>query len=60
MTNPLRAADIVVPGVHVIDLAAAALGWIPFRNGGVGIYPKDGHVHVDCRSDGPARWVVVK
>lgn len=56
MTNPLRGADIVVPGLSLIDVAAIAYEWEPFRNGGIGVYPKDGHIHVDVRTGGSARW----
>lgn len=56
VTKPLRGVDITCPGVHPIDLAAVCLQWEPFRKGGLGLYPNDGHVHVDVRSDGPERW----
>lgn len=55
MTNPLMGVDIIVAGVHPIDVAASAIKW-GFQNGGIGVYPTDGHVHLDVRTNGPARW----
>lgn len=52
------AADLVVVsgGVGLDQIAIAAANRIPvFISGGVGYYP--GHIHLDIRTNGPARWV---
>ena len=50
-----RAADIRVIGHTPEELAEFAEslmeGW-----GGIGVYPKKNFVHLDTRSNGPARW----
>jgi uncharacterized protein YcbK (DUF882 family) len=43
------AMDIALPGVSTKHLRDAALS---LKLGGVGFYPRDGFVHVDC---GPVR-----
>lgn len=62
-----QAADVFVIGSTFQDLHKAAEGVAVFRDGGIGIYPKEGgegypkknghdFVHVDVRKNGPARW----
>jgi uncharacterized protein YcbK (DUF882 family) len=46
------AADIVAVNVELRDAFRAAVA-IPF--GGIGVYPAEGFLHVDCRP-GTARW----
>lgn len=52
------AADITAPAVGPDALAAAATTIPAFRDGGIGRYTGSRHdtVHVDIRTDGPARW----
>lgn len=51
-----RAADIYVENTDLMAvkdyLEILLEGW-----GGIGIYPNDRFIHVDTRSNGPARWV---
>jgi zinc D-Ala-D-Ala carboxypeptidase len=49
------AADIVAPGVDVVTLMETAFTIPEFLNGGVGLYPQNGFVHVDVRGT-KARW----
>jgi uncharacterized protein YcbK (DUF882 family) len=49
------AADIVVRGLHPVEVAAKAEFVTQFAHGGVGTYPSRGFVHVDVRN-GVARW----
>jgi uncharacterized protein YcbK (DUF882 family) len=52
-----KAADITAPGLALPALDAAAQRVPAFALGGIGVYPKDGHLHVDVRDTGkPARW----
>lgn len=51
-----KAADIVVEGMLPVFLAVEAGGVTSFRFGGIGIYPKKGHVHLDVRGE-RARWI---
>lgn len=48
------AADIIVPGFTPDEIANWAEKIGVFRNGGIGIYSD--WVHLDVRSNGPARW----
>ncbi len=57
MILPLRCADLVVEGLTGLDLFEAALQIPEFAAGGIGCYPRDGHVHVDMRRSGRARWI---
>ena len=49
-----QAADIIVQGMEPVEVAAQAEKVPAFSHGGIGIY--DNFVHVDVRTDGPARW----
>lgn len=49
------AADIVIKGMTVEQIKAAAERIPAFENGGIGIYPSKGFVHVDVRKK-RARW----
>ncbi len=50
-----RAADIVIAGLTLNEMFELAEQIEPFRNGGIGIYPKKGFIHVDTRGR-RARW----
>jgi uncharacterized protein YcbK (DUF882 family) len=50
-----NAADIVIDGRSVAETYELAEQVPVFRNGGIGVYPEQGFVHVDVR-DGRARW----
>lgn len=50
-----NAADIVINGRSVAETYELAEQVPVFRNGGIGVYPEQGFVHVDVR-DGRARW----
>lgn len=50
-----NAADIVIDGRSVAETYELAEQVPAFRNGGIGVYPEQGFVHVDVR-DGRARW----
>jgi uncharacterized protein YcbK (DUF882 family) len=49
-----RAADIIVQGLEPVEVAQIAEMITEFRHGGIGVY--ENFVHVDVRTDGPARW----
>jgi uncharacterized protein YcbK (DUF882 family) len=49
------AADIVVRGMTPAEMYRLAEDIEVFRNGGIGVYPDKGFIHVDVR-DGRARW----
>ena len=49
------AADISVRGMTPAQMYRLAEGVEAFRNGGIGVYPDKGFIHVDVR-DGRARW----
>jgi len=49
------AADIVVRGMVPAGLCRLAEDIAAFHNGGIGVYPDKGFIHVDVR-DGRARW----
>jgi len=49
-----RACDVIVQGLHPLEVAAKAELVPLFSHGGIGIY--DTFVHVDVRVGGPARW----
>ncbi|PXF60098.1 MAG: peptidase M15 [Deltaproteobacteria bacterium] len=49
------AADIVVIGMTPAEMYRLAEDVEAFRNGGIGVYPDKGFIHVDVR-DGRARW----
>lgn len=51
-----RAADITISGFKPDEIARFAERVQVFRNGGIGVYPQKGFVHVDVRPNGPARW----
>lgn len=52
-----NAADVAVPHGYTATQFAEIAGTIPdFADGGIGVYPTKGFVHVDVREDGPARW----
>lgn len=53
------AADIRVPGLGVGELYALAEQVKEFQEGGIGVYPEQGFVHVDVRRQ-EARWGQVK
>jgi uncharacterized protein YcbK (DUF882 family) len=50
-----RAADITAENYTPSELFVVAEHVLEFRNGGIGIYPLDGFLHVDVRQ-GRARW----
>jgi len=50
-----NAADIVVKGRSVAEMHTLAEQVPAFRDGGIGVYPEQGFIHVDVR-DGRARW----
>ena len=50
-----NAADIVIQGISVAEMYEAALKIKLFSNGGIGIYPDRGFIHVDVRAF-RARW----
>ena len=49
------AADIVVRGMIPAEMYRLAKDIEAFHNGGIGVYPDKGFIHVDVR-DGRARW----
>jgi len=49
------AADIAVRGLTPAAMFSLAEEVEAFRNGGIGVYPDKGFIHVDVR-DGRARW----
>jgi len=49
------AADISVRGMTPTEMYLLAEDVEAFRNGGIGVYPDKGFIHVDVR-DGRARW----
>ncbi|BBO66329.1 hypothetical protein DSCA_02590 [Desulfosarcina alkanivorans] len=49
------AADIVVIGMTPAEMYRLAEDIEAFHNGGIGVYPDKGFIHVDVR-DGRARW----
>ena len=49
------AADIVVRGMIPAEMYRLAEDIEAFHNGGIGVYPDKGFIHVDVR-DGRARW----
>lgn len=51
-----RAVDIVIRGLHPVEMETLAEKVTKFRQGGIGVYPNNGFLHVDVRHDGPARW----
>lgn len=51
-----EAADIVVAGLHPLEVAERAGQIEVFSHGGIGTYPDRGFVHLDVRHGGPARW----
>ena len=50
------AADCVIHGYSVAQMAAIAERIPQFADGGIGAYKEKWFVHVDVRKDGPARW----
>ena len=50
-----NAADIVVRGLTPVEMYRLAEDVEAFRNGGIGLYPDKGFIHVDVR-DARARW----
>lgn len=57
MTDPLLGCDIVIPGVPLLESLRAVFQIPVFVRGGIGLYPHDGHIHVDVRPNGPATWI---
>lgn len=54
-----RAADVAVPkGLSQVDMYRLAEGIPAFKDGGIGLYPDNGFVHVDVRGR-KARWARV-
>ena len=49
------AADVVIAGHGVLEMYCLADRVAAFRNGGLGLYPDDGILHVDVRGE-HARW----
>jgi uncharacterized protein YcbK (DUF882 family) len=58
--GPCGAADIYVTGKTTEEVLALAGQVSLFRRGGIGYYPDEHFVHVDVRTDGPARWARLK
>jgi len=50
-----NAADIVIKGLSVASMCELATQVHAFRNGGIGVYPEQGFIHVDVR-EVRARW----
>ena len=50
-----HAADIVIKSLSVAGMYELAEKVAVFRNGGIGVYPEQGFIHVDIR-DGRSRW----
>jgi len=50
-----NATDIVVKGRSVVEMYELAERVTAFHDGGIGVYPDQGFIHVDVR-DGRARW----
>ena len=50
-----NAADLAIDGLSVIEMYCLADKVAAVRSGGIGLYPKNGIIHVDVR-DGYARW----
>lgn len=50
-----KAADIRIPGKSVQEIYSLACGVEAFEEGGIGVYPDQGFVHVDVRGH-MARW----
>lgn len=51
-----EAADIVMQGLHPLEMVEYANSVEAFSHGGIGVYPHNGFIHVDVRTNGPARW----
>ncbi len=47
-----NAADLVIDGLSVIEMYCLADKVAAVRNGGIGLYPKNGIIHVDVRDKG--------
>lgn len=50
-----QAADIVIKGLSVAGMYELAEQVAAFREGGIGIYPEQGFIHVDVR-EGRTHW----
>jgi len=50
-----HAGDIVIKGLSVAGMYELAEQVAAFRNGGIGVYPEQGFVHIDKR-EGRTRW----
>lgn len=50
------AADIVIEGFSSVEMFVVAEQIRAFREGGMGVYPEKGHLHVDVRQTKRARW----
>ena len=50
-----NAVDVVIDGLTPVEMFCLAEKVAAFRNGGLGIYPNNGIIHVDVR-DAHARW----
>ena len=50
-----NAVDLAIDGLTLIEMFCLADKVAAFRNGGLGIYPNNGFIHVDVRDD-YARW----
>lgn len=53
------AADCYCPQISLRSMATLATHVPAFNNGGIGVYPDNGFCHLDCRLNGPARWLFV-
>lgn len=53
------AADIWIKGMSVREMGRAAEEVEVFRQGGIGLYPNAGVIHVDSRME-PLRWIRYK
>jgi len=50
-----KAADIVIAGLTLGEMFELAEQVDVFRDGGIGVYPRKGFIHLDSRGY-PARW----
>jgi len=53
--RPCKAADIYIAGMSVRQMFSNAILVEGFSNGGMGVYPGEGFIHVDTRGK-KARW----
>lgn len=54
------AADLVIPGLTPREVYDLAVQVPAFRDGGIGLYPKEMFIHLDVRPTGPKRWARIE